>query len=132
MAARQQSARKVVRASTAAPSYFDPEPITIASEKGKKAVIGTFVDGGVSPFNNPSFQAFLYVTLSDYHVQWGTGAEQLLLVSCRNWRLRSFPDAREHSRRGSRQGVAQPHGRLCSPGRDPDAVDVGEPDRSGD
>ena len=72
---------KVVRASTAAPSYFDPEPITIASEKGKKAVIGTFVDGGVSPFNNPSFQAFLYVTLSGYHVQWGTGAEQLLLVS---------------------------------------------------
>ena len=39
------------------------------------------MDGGVSPFNNPSFQAFLYVTLSGYHVQWGTGAEQLLLVS---------------------------------------------------
>ena len=57
MAARQQSARpilkaeqrdtwisnrdyplwKVVRASTAAPSYFDPRAITIASEKGKKA-----------------------------------------------------------------------------------------------
>ncbi len=72
---------KVARASTATPSYFDPEPITIASERGKKAVIGTFVDGGVSPFNNPSFQAFLYVTLSGYHVQWRTGAEQLLLVS---------------------------------------------------
>lgn len=72
---------KVVRASTAAPSYFDPEPITIASEKGKKAVIGTFVDGGVSPFNNPSFQVFLYATLAGYHLQWKTGAEQILLVS---------------------------------------------------
>jgi len=72
---------KVVRASTAAPSYFDPEPITIASEKGKKAVTGTFVDGGVSPFNNPSLQAFMYATLDGYNVKWLTGADRLLLVS---------------------------------------------------
>ena len=72
---------KVVRASTAAPSYFDPEPITIASEKGKKAVIGTFVDGGVSPFNNPSLQAFMYATLNGYSVNWKMGPERILLVS---------------------------------------------------
>lgn len=72
---------KVVRASTAAPSYFDPEPITIATEKGKKAVVGTFVDGGVSPFNNPSLQAFMYATLDGYRVNWKTGPDQLLLVS---------------------------------------------------
>jgi predicted acylesterase/phospholipase RssA len=72
---------KVVRASTAAPSYFDPEPITIASEKGKKPVVGTFVDGGVSPFNNPSLQALMYATFSGYNVQWPTGADRLLLVS---------------------------------------------------
>jgi hypothetical protein len=71
----------VVRASTAAPSYFEPESITIASERGKKAVIGTFVDGGVSPFNNPSLQAFLYATLDGYHVNWKTGPEQMLLAS---------------------------------------------------
>jgi hypothetical protein len=72
---------KVVRASTAAPSYFDPQPITIASETGKAAVIGTFVDGGVSPFNNPSLQAFMYATLGGYNVRWKTGPEQMLLVS---------------------------------------------------
>jgi len=72
---------KVVRASTAAPSYFEPEPITIASEKGKKRVTGTFVDGGVSPFNNPSLQALMYATLDGYNVGWKTGPEQMLLVS---------------------------------------------------
>lgn len=72
---------KVVRASTAAPSYFDPEPITIASQPGKNKVVGTFVDGGVSPFNNPSLQAFMYATIDGYKVNWKTGADQLLLVS---------------------------------------------------
>lgn len=72
---------KVVRASTAAPSYFDPETITIAAQAGKKRVDGTFVDGGVSPFNNPSLQAFMYATIDGYKVNWKTGAEELLLVS---------------------------------------------------
>ena len=39
---------KVVRALTAAPSFFDPEEITIIPENGAKAVKGKFVDGGVS------------------------------------------------------------------------------------
>jgi hypothetical protein len=64
-----------------APSYFNPERVTIASEKGKKAVIGTFVDGGVSPFNNPALQALMYATLGGYEVNWKTGPEQMLLVS---------------------------------------------------
>ena len=72
---------QVVRASTAAPSYFDPEPITIAAQEGKKPVIGTFVDGGVSPFNNPSLQAFMYATLDGYRVNWEAGGDRLLLVS---------------------------------------------------
>ena len=72
---------KVVRASTAAPSYFDPEPIQIASGTDRQEVVGSFVDGGVSPFNNPSLQAFMYATLDGYNVRWRTGADQLLLVS---------------------------------------------------
>lgn len=71
----------MVRASTAAPSYFDPEAITIASEEGKDDVLGTFVDGGVSPFNNPALQAFMYATLEGYRVNWKTGPKQLLVVS---------------------------------------------------
>jgi hypothetical protein len=72
---------QVVRASTAAPSYFDPEPITIAAAAGKDPVVGTFVDGGVSPFNNPSLQALMYATMCGYRVNWKPGEDQLLLVS---------------------------------------------------
>jgi uncharacterized protein len=72
---------QVVRASTAAPSYFDPESITIAAEQGKTPVVGTFVDGGVSPFNNPSLQALMYATMCGYRVNWKASPDKLLLVS---------------------------------------------------
>ena len=72
---------KVVRASTAAPSFFDPEAIEISAQAGKKKVVGTFVDGGVSPYNNPSLQALMYATLDGYKVKWTTGADKLLMVS---------------------------------------------------
>ena len=70
-----------MRASTAAPSFFDPEKIAIARETGRKPVLGEFVDGGASPFNNPSLQAFMYATLNGYRVGWKTGADRILLVS---------------------------------------------------
>jgi hypothetical protein len=44
-------------------------------------VTGTFVDGGVSPFNNPALQAFMYATLCGYRVNWTARADRLLLVS---------------------------------------------------
>ncbi len=72
---------QVVRASTAAPAYFDPESITIAEKSGYKPLQGEFVDGGASPFNNPALQAFMYATMDGYRVGWPTGAEKLLLVS---------------------------------------------------
>lgn len=72
---------QVVRASTAAPSYFDPESISIIEKPGFKPVTGEFVDGGVSPFNNPALQAFMYATMDGYRIGWPTGADKLLLVS---------------------------------------------------
>lgn len=72
---------KVVRASTAAPSFFDPEKITISRRPGLKTVEGHFVDGGVSPFNNPTLQAFMYATLEGYGLGWDAGPEELLVVS---------------------------------------------------
>ena len=73
---------QVVRASTAAPSYFDPETFVINEGSSRRqAVKGSFVDGGVSPFNNPSLQAFMYATLDGYRVNWPTGADNLLVVS---------------------------------------------------
>lgn len=73
---------QVVRASTAAPRYFDPERIVIAQGRGdQKSVQGEFVDGGVSPFNNPALQALMYATFDGYGIGWPLGADKLLLVS---------------------------------------------------
>lgn len=72
---------QAVRASTAAPDYFDPERITIAQMPGHLPVYGDFVDGGVSPYNNPAFQAFMYATIGGYRVKWTAAADKLLLVS---------------------------------------------------
>lgn len=72
---------EAVRASTAAPNYFDPERITITQLPGHPPIEGDFVDGGVSPFNNPALQAFMYATVSGYRVQWSPGKDRLLLVS---------------------------------------------------
>ena len=72
---------QVVRSSTAAPAYFDPESITIIKKEGRKPVIGEFVDGGVSPFNNPALQAFMYATMDGYRLGWSPGGDNILLVS---------------------------------------------------
>jgi len=72
---------QVVRASTAAPTYFDPEFITIARSKKGTPVKGHFVDGGVSPFNNPALQALMFATLGGYRIGWPMGEHKLLLVS---------------------------------------------------
>ncbi len=66
---------QLVRASTAAPTYFPPEEINI---HGNEFI---FVDGGVTPYNNPSFQAFIMATLKAYHINWKTGEDNILLVS---------------------------------------------------
>jgi predicted acylesterase/phospholipase RssA len=72
---------QVVRASTAAPSYFDPETITITNPLNAAPVVGEFIDGGVSPFNNPALMAVMYATLDGYWIGWPTGADRLLVVS---------------------------------------------------
>ena len=66
---------QLVRASTAAPTYFPPEVVQVGEVKF------VFVDGGVSPYNNPAFQAFLMATVEPYNLNWLAGENQLLLVS---------------------------------------------------
>ncbi|WP_243313471.1 patatin-like phospholipase family protein [Fundidesulfovibrio agrisoli] len=65
----------LIRASTAAPGYFRPETISLGGRDF------SFVDGGLTPYNNPSFQTFLTATHPAYRVNWKTGAKNLLLVS---------------------------------------------------
>lgn len=68
---------QLVRASTAAPTYFPPEVIRFGG--GRHEFI--FVDGGVTTYNNPAFQLFLMTTIAPYRLNWPCGAEKMLLVS---------------------------------------------------
>jgi uncharacterized protein len=73
---------QLVRASTAAPTYFPPEVI----DCGSKPFI--FVDGGVTMYNNPTFQMFLMATVDRYWPDapddsrgWKTGVDDMQIVS---------------------------------------------------
>jgi len=71
---------QVVRASTAAPTYFPPQTISVPDDSGTKQTY-EFIDGGVSSYNNPALQVFLEATIREYGYGWPTGVDQLLLLS---------------------------------------------------
>jgi uncharacterized protein len=105
----------LVRASTAAPHYFDPELIPIKRQKTQlpqgaatpmqtpflarftRAVLerlglltkavpdttdyGLFIDGGVTPHNNPSFALLQMASLKPFRLCWTPGPEHLSVVS---------------------------------------------------
>jgi len=104
----------LVRASTAAPHFFDPEVLPITEQKvlpdavakplntplARRAVhtlledfglrkklqidpnaYGLFVDGGVTPHNNPALALFNMVTWSPFNINWPTGPNNLTIVS---------------------------------------------------
>jgi uncharacterized protein len=67
----------LVRASTAAPSFFDPELIEIVA--GQPA--GLFIDGGLTPHNNPALVLLMVALLPAYGLNWKIGVENLTVVS---------------------------------------------------
>ena len=71
---------QLVRASTAAPTYFPPEVIAFKGKDGKPYEF-IFVDGGVTMYNNPAFQLFLMATVKPYKIEWPTGEDKMLIVS---------------------------------------------------
>lgn len=68
---------QVVRASTAAPGFFRPQWLQVVPRA--KPVL--FVDGGLSPYNNPSLALLMLTQARAFGLQWPLGPEQLLLVS---------------------------------------------------
>ena len=70
---------QLVRASTAAPAYFPPETLQWNPNDPEETFI--FVDGGVTPYNNPAFLLFRMATHPAYKLGWPTGEDNLLLVS---------------------------------------------------
>ena len=71
---------QLVRASTAAPTFFPPEVVTFAEGTPDEYQF-VFVDGGVTTYNNPAFLAFQMATAAPYGINWQTGADRLLIVS---------------------------------------------------
>ena len=54
---------QLIRASTAAPTYFPPEVIILGQGTADEQQF-VFVDGGVTMYNNPAFQMFLMATVA--------------------------------------------------------------------
>ncbi|MDS4015920.1 MAG: patatin-like phospholipase family protein [Candidatus Accumulibacter sp.] len=71
---------QLVRASTAAPTFFPPEVVTFARGTPDEYQF-IFVDGGVTTYNNPAFLAFQMATAAPYKICWPTGSDRLLIVS---------------------------------------------------
>ena len=83
---------QLVRASTAAPTYFPPEVVTLGAHDF------VFVDGAVTMYNNPAFQLFLMATLDAYRLRWPATESDLLLVSMGTG---TSPKADDHLRPGA-------------------------------
>lgn len=70
---------QLVRSSTAAPTYFAPERLQWDPNDPDKQFY--FEDGGVTPYNNPSFLLFKMATAPEYRLGWPTGEDKLMLIS---------------------------------------------------
>lgn len=66
---------QLLRASTAAPTFFAPERIQLGDQDF------LFVDGAITPFNNPALIAVLMATLPAYRIGWPASRDELLVVS---------------------------------------------------
>ena len=66
----------VIRASTAAPFFFGPERIPISA-----GVTGSFIDGGLTPYNSPMLPLLMLATVRRYGLSWPLGPENQSMVS---------------------------------------------------
>jgi predicted acylesterase/phospholipase RssA len=74
---RHYSLANVVRASTAAPHFFDPQEIEIVEGEPP----GLFVDGALTPHNNPSLALLMAAILPGHGLAWPAGRDNLTVVS---------------------------------------------------
>jgi hypothetical protein len=84
----------LVRASTAAPYYFQPQLIPIG-----QAQMGLFIDGGLTLHNNPSLQLLMLAALKGYCLEWPLSTDKLLMISLGTGGLRQTVVTKEFNRR---------------------------------
>lgn len=68
---------EVLRASTAAPTYFRAQDISVTAS----GAAAHFIDGGISAHNNPALLALLVATVDGFGLRWELTEQQLLLCS---------------------------------------------------
>lgn len=66
---------QIVRASTAAPTFFPAQEIVVMGTRQE------FIDGGVTPYNNPALIAANFALLPEYGIRFAPGEDRLLVVS---------------------------------------------------
>lgn len=71
---------KLIRASAAAPVFFPSELIDMQTRSGERKTF-EFIDGAITPYNNPAMAMYLTATLPQYHMNYPTGEEELALYS---------------------------------------------------
>lgn len=91
---RDRRLRDLIRASTAAPSYFQPMLIHVGN--GEE---GLFLDGAMGGLNNPSVAAFLYATADEYGLKWPVGESELSMLSLGTGFLKPTTDAQRFDKR---------------------------------
>ena len=67
----------LIRASAAAPYFFEPQEIPVVEGKPP----GLFVDGGITPHNNPALALLQLATIPAYGYSWPAGADRLRIIS---------------------------------------------------
>lgn len=75
---------RLLRASTAAPTFFDQITLDIADGEPP----GVFVDGGLSPYNDPSLALLRMARLRAFGLNWPAGADQMFVLSIGAGRFR--------------------------------------------
>ena len=124
---------QIVRASTATSDYFDPQEIPAIAD----GVQGLFVDGGLTPHNNPSLAMFLAAYVPT-HGPWlaGRGRTNLTIVSVEAGTFRDRFETQDFQpgRIGASgaQGDDPADRRQSATGADPDVAIWRKPDSMAD
>lgn len=93
---RHYEVARLLRASTAAPTLFEQETIRIADGM----LPGVFIDGGISPYNNPALAVLMLARMRAFGLGWPTGVDELFILSIGTgrYRIRVPPDQAARAR----------------------------------
>jgi hypothetical protein len=71
---------QLVRASTAAPTFFPTESIEITSDDGQ-VFHQEFIDGAISPYDNPALRTYVHATLPQLGIGMASGVDNFYVMS---------------------------------------------------